>query len=165
LTVVESAGQWRDALAAGFAKDDTVLVEAIVSGTEITVGLLDGQALPVVEIVPPEGLFDYDAKYTYSRGKTEYFCPPRSLAEDIQAKARQMGESAYAALDGRDMLRVDMIIDDRDSTPRILEANSLPGFTATSLLPKAAAAAGIPFERLCVRLVEAAAARGATADG
>jgi D-alanine-D-alanine ligase len=85
---------------------------------------------------------------------------------EIQDVAREMAETAYTALGARDMLRVDMIIDSRDGQPRILEGNSLPGFTATSLLPKAAAAAGIPFDQLCVRLVQTAAGRGgAPADG
>lgn len=162
LTLVRTPQEWPEALAAALACDDVVLVEEFVAGVEITVGLLEGKALPVIEIQPPNGLFDYDAKYVYTRGETLYHCPPRHLDAAARADARRIAETAYQALEARDLLRVDMIVDERDGAPSILEANSMPGFTATSLLPKAAGAAGVPFPELCLRLVRLAVARAET---
>jgi D-alanine-D-alanine ligase len=110
----------------------------------------------MVEIIPPDGLFDHDAKYAQTRGETIYNCPPHKILEADQAAAAEIATSIYAAVGARDMLRVDMILDPRDGIFRVLEGNSLPGFTATSLLPKAAAAAGIGFADLCLQLVRSA---------
>ncbi len=147
---------WQQALKAAFAVDREVLAEEFVEGPEITVGVLHGQALPVVEIVPPEGcLFDFDAKYTYARGQTHYLCPPETIGEQTQLQAQTLASKAAELLGARHLVRVDFLVD-RDGQPVFLEANSLPGFTATSLLPKAAAAVGISFPELCAGLVQAA---------
>jgi UDP-N-acetylmuramate--alanine ligase len=156
MTKLENANSanWKDALAAAFAVDNKVLVEEFVPGTEITVGVLHGQALPVIEIVPPEGhLFDFDAKYVYSQGKTRYICPPESVPEEVQIAAQATAVRAAELFDAKDMVRIDFIIDERSNTPVFIEANSIPGFTATSLLPKAAAQSGITFVELCAGLV------------
>jgi len=112
--------------------------------------------LPVVEIHPcGDGRwYDYDAKYDHTQGHTEYLCPPRNVAESVQEKARQLAEVIYRALGAKDLLRVDFIVGP-DGTPWCLEANAIPGFTPTSLMPKAAAAVGISFPELCARLVKA----------
>ncbi len=144
---------WRQALAAAFAVDEAVLVEEFVAGREITVGILHGQALPVIEIVPPAGrTFDFDAKYAHLHGDTEYLCPPRQVSAAAQELAANYATQFFRAIGAKDMLRVDFIVD-QDDLPWCLEGNSIPGFTATSLLPKAAAAAGIAFPELCARLV------------
>ncbi len=147
---------WKKALATAFALDPCVFAEEFIPGVEITVGVLDGKALPVVEIHPcGDGRwYDYDAKYDHTQGHTEYLCPPRNVAESVQEKARQLAEVIYRALGAKDLLRVDFIVGP-DGTPWCLEANAIPGFTPTSLMPKAAAAVGISFPELCARLVKA----------
>ncbi len=153
LILVEQVEEWHHALEAAFAYDETVIVEEFVEGTEITVGIVAGKSLPVIEIVPPGVIFDYDAKYTYSKGKTKYLCPPETVSDTVQMRAREIAEQTFVALGARDMLRVDLIIENGSLKPVVLEANSIPGFTATSLLPKAADAAGVSFTELCRRLV------------
>ncbi len=147
---------WRRAVEAALEVDDTALAEEFVDGVDLTVGLLDGDPLPPVEIRPPGGgLYDYDAKYEYVRGHTEYFCPPAGLPEASVAEAVDMARRAYDVLGARHLLRVDFRIDP-EGAPWILEANTIPGFTATSLLPKAARQAGISFTELCATLVQLA---------
>ena len=147
------SGWWRRALNKAFAVDRRVLVEEYITGPEITVGVLNGDPLPVVEIVPPKGrIYDADAKYTHRRGHTHYFCPPENVAVQTQTRAQEIAVRTYELLEADDMLRVDFMVDDR-GIPQVLEANSIPGFTPLSLLPKAAAAAGLTFPELCARLV------------
>lgn len=147
---------WRRALQAAFDLDRCVFCEEFIRGTEITVGLLDGQALPVVEIQPSgEGRwYDFDAKYEHRQGHTEYLCPPQSVPAAVQRRAQELAERSYQVLGAKDLLRVDFIVD-AAGTPWCLEANAIPGFTPTSLLPKAAKVAGISFPELCARLVKA----------
>lgn len=159
LTLVQTPEQWTAALKNALAHDQNVVVEEFIAGKEITVSLLFGRALPVVEIVPPGDIFDFDAKYVYQHGQTTYHCPPVSIPESQQKEAQKIAESAFSILQARDLLRVDMIIDAATGIPVVLEGNSMPGFTATSLMPKAAATAGISFPQLCRRLVDAAAGR------
>lgn len=129
------------------------MAEMPVSGVEIAVGVLDGKALPPVEVAPKSGVYDYASKYT--AGATEYFCPARLPAETLR-HCMQQAEAAAAAADCRGAPRIDMIVDG-GGEPRILEINTLPGMTATSLLPKAAAVAGIDFGELCLRILASAA--------
>lgn len=146
---------WRKALKLAFDLDPVVFCEEFITGTEITVGLLAGRALPVVEIKPAgDKWYDYDAKYVYQQGKTEYLCPPVNVPEAAQRQAQQLAEKAWTALGARDLLRVDFIVD-AAGTPWCLEANAIPGFTPTSLLPKAAAVSGLSFTELCANLVKA----------
>lgn len=154
------SGWWKRALKAAYKVDSEVMAEEFVEGIEITVGVLDGEPLPVVEIMPPKGrIFDFDAKYQHKRGHTHYYCPPQSVPQRLQKKARNIARKVYAVLGPRDMLRVDMIIDPGNIV-WVLEANSIPGFTATSLLPMAAREAGISFPELCAQLVKLARDRG-----
>lgn len=129
--------------------DSEVLVEQLINGRELTVGVLGDQVLPIIEIKPLEGFYDYTNKYT--AGKTEYVCPadlPREVAAQIQTYAlaahRSVGNTIYS--------RVDFLLE--KDRPYCLEINTIPGMTATSLLPKAAAAVGITFPQLCERIVE-----------
>ncbi len=135
------------------------MAEMPVSGVEIAVSVLDGKALPVVEVAPKSGVYDYASKYT--AGATQYFCPARLPAETLRY-CMQRAEQAVAATGCAGAPRVDMIVTD-GGEPVILEINTVPGMTETSLLPKAAAAAGIGFEELCMRILVTAGLEHGTA--
>ncbi len=155
LYFVESQAEWSQAVEAILKLDRCGLAEQKIEGREITVGVLEGKALPIVEIRPRTGVYDYKNKYT--AGATEYLCPApfdAGLTEEIQ----RIGEKAFAAVGARDYARVDMIVTEERS-PFLLEINTLPGMTETSLLPKAAQAAGISFKSLCNKMVEMAVYR------
>jgi D-alanine-D-alanine ligase len=132
--------------------DARLLLEAFVRGREVTAGILDDEVLPVVEIRPREGFFDYVAKYT--PGQTTYIAPAELDAE-VARRVQQAGLVAHRALGCRHFSRVDLLLPD-DGQPVVLEVNTIPGFTATSLLPKAAACVGISYEDLCERMVSLA---------
>ncbi len=153
MNLVRQQHEWGPALAAAFNEDPIVLVEELLRGPEVTVGLIDGVPLTPVEIQPPGEFYDYDAKYTYANGKTQYFCPPQNVPREWWGNLKDIARDAYYALGARDLLRVDLMFTEIGGDPVILEANSIPGFTATSLLPKAAAEAGITFTELCTHLV------------
>jgi D-alanine-D-alanine ligase len=142
-------------LVEAFRYDTSVLMEERIVGRETTVGLLDDAALPVVEVRPKKGAYDYANKYT--SGATDYFCPAPfdpAVTANIQAAAL----NAFRAVGGRDYGRVDVMV--RNSgEPAVLEVNTLPGLTETSLLPKAAAAAGLDYAELCQRMVNLALRR------
>ena len=132
--------------------DDCALVERFIPGLELTVGVVCGQALPVIHIVPRDGCYDYEHKYT--KGMTEYIVP----ADIPDSAARELGDIALRANDAigcRDMARADFILAE-GGRPYILEINTVPGFTETSLLPKAAAAVGMDFGALCEKILSAA---------
>ena len=150
LQLVDEAGQWGAALAAVCEHDDRILCEERIIGREITVGILADEALPIVEVSPKVGFYDYQNKYTI--GATEYFCPADLPTEHAKA-IRQLALKAFDAVEGRDFGRVDMMLD-AGLKPHVLEVNTLPGLTETSLLPMAAAAAGLEFNKLCKRMVE-----------
>lgn len=157
---VETPEQWDEAVAQVFEHAETLLVEEFVAGVELTVPVVNGEALDAIEIRAPHGFYDYDAKYLYKNGHTEYLCPPRNVPEEVVARARQIAVDFNRFAGARDMLRVDFIVDSK-GVPLVLEGNNLPGFTATSLVPKAAAAAGISFERLTSSMIRAALLRRA----
>ncbi len=140
--------------AAEFSKD--LLVEEFVEGRELTVGVLDGEVFPVVEIAPPEGdWYDMETKYPWLSGKevgSQYTCPADLTAEEtvvVQAAAKK----AYDALGIEVYSRVDVLLNSLGS-PYVLEANTIPGMTETSLLPMGAAEAGYSFADLCVKIAE-----------
>ena len=154
LVFVNDAAEWPGALATAFQHGDEMLVEERIVGREVTVGVLAGQALPVVEVRPKSGSYDYENKYTV--GRTDYLCPA-PFEPDVTRRIQQAGLGAFLCVGGRDYGRVDvMVTNDRD--PVVLEVNTLPGMTETSLLPKAAAAAGIGYEQLCQQMLELALA-------
>jgi D-alanine-D-alanine ligase len=145
--------------------EDRILFERYVRGRELTVGILGDEPLPVGEIIPSHEIFDYECKY--QPGLAQEIFPadlPRETAKRLQGMALEV----HRALFLRDFSRIDFIMD-RDGEAWCLEANALPGMTANSLLPKAAAAAGIPFPDLCDRIVRIALRRyartGTTAEG
>ncbi len=151
ITIVDGMEDLEAALDKTFSFGENVLIEKFISGREITVGILDGKALPPVEIEYPGRTYDFDAKYTHSKGETKYHCPPVHIEGSMQEKARKFAVEFYRATGARDMLRVDFIC--ADGVPYALEGNSIPGFTDSSLLPKAAKTAGISFTELCAGLV------------
>jgi D-alanine-D-alanine ligase len=155
LQFVDQIGDWQNALAEALKFDSEVLVEEKIIGRETTVGILDGKPLPVVEVRPKAGSYDYRNKYT--AGCTEYFCPAdfdAATTKRIQAAAL----GAFKAIGGRDYARVDVIVR-ADGSSVVLEVNTLPGMTETSLLPKAAAAAGLNYAELCQRMIDLALQR------
>lgn len=129
-----------------------LLVEQLVEGGEYTIGVLDGRALASVRIVPAGEYYDYHAKYLAE--DTQYVCP--GLDEAGEAEARAQAERTFAALGLRGWARVDFMRD-RDGRNWLLEANTAPGMTSHSLMPKSAAALGVSFEELCWRILETAA--------
>jgi len=143
---VASEAKWQ-ALELGNA--DGWMAEMPVNGREIAVSVLNGEALMPVEVAPKSGVYDYASKYT--AGATEYFCPARLPAETLR-HCMERAEQAVVATGCSGAPRVDMIVPD-GGEPVILEINTIPGMTETSLLPKAAAAAGISFKALCLRIL------------
>jgi D-alanine-D-alanine ligase len=155
LQFVERVSDWSAALRESLRFDTRLLVEEKISGRETTVGILDDQALPVVEVRPKSGGYDYLNKYT--AGRTDYFCPADfDVATTDRIQAAALG--AFRAIGGRDYARVDIMVRP-NGEPVVLEVNTLPGMTPTSLLPKAAAAAGISYEQLCQRMIDLALRR------
>jgi D-alanine-D-alanine ligase len=155
LQFVERVADWNAGLAEALRHDDRVLVEEKISGREGTVGILGGEPLPIVEVRPKAGIYDYQTKY--SSGTTEYLCPaPFDAATTQRVQAAAL--AAFTAIGGRDYSRVDVMVK-ANGEPVVLEVNTLPGMTETSLLPKAAAAAGIPYAELCERMVQLALVR------
>lgn len=158
LQFVERVEDFCAALAEAARHDAEVLLEERILGREVTVGVLGDEALPVVEVRPKQGHYDYRNKYT--KGATEYFCPAEFSAE-VTKRIQDAAMSAFAAVGGRDYARVDVMVRE-NGEPLVLEVNTLPGMTETSLLPMAAAAAGIGFGELCQRMLELALARSKT---
>ncbi|MDX8389597.1 MAG: D-alanine--D-alanine ligase [Mariprofundaceae bacterium] len=142
----------------GMAIDDVSIwmAEMPLRGVEVAVSVLDGEALPPIEVVPLSGLYDFAAKYQI--GLTEYHCPARIPPETLR-RCMQVAEDAVHATGCYGAPRVDMIIED-GGEPVILEINTIPGMTETSLLPKAAEVAGISFDQLCLQMLASASLHG-----
>ena len=152
VSVVRERAELAAAMATAFGHGPDALAEAFVEGREVTVGVLDDQPLPVVEIVPDSGFYDYASKYT--PGRTRYLCPA-PLDPGLASRVTEVSLTANRALGCSGASRVDLIID-QAGTPWVLEVNTIPGMTPTSLLPKAAAAAGVEFDELVERIVASA---------
>jgi len=138
-------------LAGAFTK--TVLVERYIAGRELTVAILGANALPIIEIEPKSGYYDYANKYT--KGKTEYHCPA-DLSEEVQNHVHNLAVAAHHILGCRAYSRIDFRLTE-DNMPYCLEVNTIPGFTETSLVPMAARAAGIEFGDLCEEIIRLSA--------
>ena len=152
MTLVKDIAELEEATQKALETDSVAIVEEFIQGQEVTVGVLYEKSLPVVEIIPPGEYFDFDAKYVYSKGKTLYNCPPLHIPEDIQQKMHYIAENTFNAINARDLSRVDMIWQKEQNRIVVLEVNTMPGFTASSLLPKAAVQTGISFTELCCTL-------------
>lgn len=151
VTIAHGYDELAKGLQNGLAYDRTILVEEFIQGAEATVSVLNGKALPVIQVVPKSGFYDFSSKYT--AGQTEYLLPapfPVRLYKELQETAA----AAVAALDCQGAARVDFMI--KDEKAYCLEVNTIPGMTETSLLPKAAAHAGIEFDELVQRILESA---------
>ncbi len=152
ITIARDPAGLKEALERAWQYGDLALVEKYVQGRELTVGVLDQQALPVVEIRPKGAFFDFTSKY--SQGMSEYIVPaeiPQETAFLLQDEALR----AHHVLGCEDFSRIDFILG-QDGRYCVLEVNTIPGFTSTSLLPKAAQEAGISFEQLCIRIIQLA---------
>ncbi len=144
ITIVRNAAEWEGALALAARHDSRVLAEGYVAGREITVSIVNGRVFPAIEIVPKSGFYDYDSKYT--AGQTEYVIPV-PMERDILQRAAEYTRRAAQALRLRGAARIDYRVD-RAGNVFFLEANTIPGMTETSLLPKAAKFDGMPFDDL-----------------
>lgn len=158
ISKVVEPGEWASALAAARAvdPDGEVLVEQYIPGREWTVGVIGGRALPVVEIQAANGWYGFAEKYT--AGTTKYVFPESEEDQPLVARCQAEAEAAFKAVGARGMSRVDFRVSP-EGEPYVLEINTIPGFTATSLLPKAAAKAGLSFSALCAELIGLAACR------
>ena len=150
--LVFDEAEWAGAFSGALEHDDEVLVQQFIPGREFTVGVVDGDVLPVVEIVPEKGWYDYAAKY---EADTTRYVVPAELSAEKTAEMQSVALKTFAALGARGFGRVDFRM-----TPAgelfVLELNSIPGFTSHSLLPKAAKAVGIEFPALCSRIMQTA---------
>jgi D-alanine-D-alanine ligase len=154
MSIVHCSDALGDALGKAFEHGRTVMLEAYIGGVELTAGVLgndDPEPLPLIEIIPDKAheFFDYDAKYT--AGVTEEICPARVSAE-VTAKAQQFALTAHKVLHCRGYSRTDMIL--KGDQLYLLETNTIPGMTATSLFPQAAAASGYSFSQLLDKLIQ-----------
>ena len=152
LSVVKNIGDLDAAVAEAFKYDDEVMVERFIPGRELTVGILGDEALPVGEIIPVHEIYDYECKYTAGMAK-EIF--PADLTADETRTVQDLARRAFRALKLRGYARIDFRMSP-DGVFYCLEANTLPGMTALSLIPQAAAAAGMSFPELCERIVQLA---------
>jgi D-alanine-D-alanine ligase len=154
--IVKSDRETEAALAGAAEYDDELLVEKFIPGRELTVGVLGDLTLPIIEIIPKGGFYDFKNKYPFLNpkggGGAQHVCPaliPEGQAREIQELALR----AHRALDLRAYSRVDIILPENEE-PTVLELNTIPGMTESSLLPEAAAVAGISYEELCTRIIE-----------
>jgi D-alanine-D-alanine ligase len=152
LHVVKDPADLEAAIADAFNFDDEVMIERFIPGRELTVGILGGDALPVGEIFPKHEIYDYECKYTPGMAH-ELF--PAELTAEQTALVQDQARRAFRALKLGGCARIDFRMA-ADGTFYCLEANTLPGMTQTSLIPQAAAAAGISFPDLCDRIVQLA---------
>lgn len=154
--IVKEENQLDEALANAFKYSRDILVEEFIGGKELTVSMMqkDGEvvALPVIHIAPHSGMYDYHSKYT--KGATEYICPA-DLDEETTKKVQEISKQAYEVLGCSGVARADVMLDE-EGNGYVLEINTVPGMTATSLVPKAAAAAGISFPELCNIILQSA---------
>jgi D-alanine-D-alanine ligase len=152
--LVKAMNERDAALAKAFAQADTILVETFVSGRELTVGVLGETVLPIIEIRPLGGFYSYENKYTWTNrgGTAEHECPAR-LSRMEKGTVETAALAAHRALELEIYSRVDVILD-ASGEAQVLEVNTIPGMTETSLLPEAAAAAGISMSQLCECIVE-----------
>jgi len=155
VTIAHEPAELPAAIGLAFKYDRTVLVEQFVAGVEVTVGVLGNEhpmALPTIEIVPEHEFYDYDSKYL--PGMSRHIIPAR-ITDEARAECEKLGIAAHTALGCRGMSRSDLIVTE-DGECLVLETNTIPGMTPTSLLPDAARAAGLQFPDLCRHLVELA---------
>ena len=166
ITKVEKAEEFEAAVALAAGFDEVILAEEFVTGREFTVAVLgsgkDARALPIVEIVAPQGNYDYQNKYFTD--DTQYHCPA-DLPADLTAEIQKHAVDAYRALGCEGWGRVDVLVRESDMRPFLLEVNTSPGMTGHSLVPMAARAVGIGYEDLCVEILRSARCKMVKAQG
>ena len=148
--IVNTEEEYKEAIEKSFCYEDEVVIEPYIKGREFAVGIIDGKALPVIEIIPKTGFFDYANKY--QAGATEEICPA-PIDDAIAEKMQQATELAFKALKLDIYSRADFLLDEKGEI-YCLEVNTLPGMTATSLLPQEAKAAGIEYGELCELIIK-----------
>ena len=153
--IVDTEEAYKDAIEKSFQCEDEVVIEPYIKGREFACGIIDGKALPVIEIIPKSGWFDYSNKY--QAGATEEICPAQ-IPDDVAERIQRATELAFKALKLDVYSRADFLWDANDDI-YCLEVNTLPGMTATSLLPQEAKAAGIEYAELCELIIEKSLAR------
>lgn len=153
--IVHTEEEYNQAIEASFRYEDELIIEEYIKGREFAVGIIEGKALPVIEIIPNSGFFDYKNKY--QDGCTQEICPAQ-IPEDIAHKMQYAAEKAFAALKLDVYSRADFLLTETGDI-YCLEVNSLPGMTPASLLPKEAGAAGINYSELCEMIIEKSLAR------
>lgn len=153
ISIVRDNKGMKKAIESAFTYGDQIIIERYIEGRDITVGMLDGEPLPVIEIIAQEQFYNFNAKYKSK--KTQYVIPAR-ISESDYKTAQVKGKLAHRLLGCGFFSRVDMILDEVRKRILVLEVNSIPGLTNHSLLPKAAACAGITFNQLCLKIAEAA---------
>jgi D-alanine-D-alanine ligase len=152
VTVVHSKADFPSALNEAFRYGNEIIVEKFIAGRELTVGILDHEVLPIVEICPSKQFFDFEAKY--QKGLTDYIIPAQ-LSDGLTQRVGEIALKAHQAVGCEGYSRVDFRLDHANQ-PFILEINTIPGFTETSLFPKAARQAGIDFSDVCLKLIQLA---------
>ncbi|WP_293676340.1 D-alanine--D-alanine ligase [uncultured Phenylobacterium sp.] len=148
----------QEVIAPSWTFGEEVMVEPYIRGMELAVGVMDGKAMTVTEIVPSTGFYDYEAKY--GEGGSQHIVPAR-IPPEVADKAKKLSEMAHAALGCRGVTRSDLRYDDVNDVLVLLEVNTQPGMTPTSLVPEQAAAGGVDFDALVLWITEDAYARGA----
>jgi D-alanine-D-alanine ligase len=150
VSIAQDAAEYDAALKEAFRYEDEVMVEQYIKGREFSVGVLDGKALPIIEIIPKEGFYDYANKY--QAGRTLEICPAE-LDEETACAMQREAEKIFQLLRLSVYARMDFMLDEKTGKFYCLEGNTLPGMTPTSLIPQMAAAAGISYEALCDRVI------------
>ncbi len=152
VTIVRHEDEWQAAMDLAFSLSDEVVIEEFIEGRLLAIGMNEETPLPIVEIKPISGFYDYEAKYT--PGKTDYICPAQ-LTEAEEQACKDTAVQVFRALKGRGFPRVDVILSS-DGVPYVLEMNTVPGMTPTSLLPKAARQSGMEFDDLVLAILHSA---------
>lgn len=150
LTIAHNEEEFSIGIKTAFNYSEKVLLEKYIKGRELTVSIIDGEAYPVIEIVPHEGFYDYEHKY--SKGKSTYVCPA-VIPEDVEEKAKELALIAYKALNCKVYARVDFLLTEKNEL-YCLEVNTLPGMTELSLVPMAAKAVNMDFNGLIQRIID-----------
>lgn len=152
VSIVKNKRELKKALNEAFKYGERAILEELIEGREIHIGVLGNRALGGVEVRPKKGFYDYEAKYT--KGMTEYILPPE-IDDDLYERLKDLGLRAHKALGCKGCTRVDMIVD-KEGNPYVLEVNTIPGMTETSLLPKIASLEGYDFKGLVKEILEIA---------
>jgi D-alanine-D-alanine ligase len=162
--IVRDAAKVADTMREAWGYGNELLVEAFVAGRELTVGVIGEQALPIIEIKPAKDFYNFDNKYPFlnpkAGGAAEHTCPAK-ISNELTRRVQEVAIAAARAIDLETYGRVDVLLTDAGE-PSVLEINTIPGMTQVSLLPEAAAAAGISYAELCARVIELSLARRRT---